>query len=646
MVTVYKLRADHTVDFAAEELKKYLRMMVPTIPDIPIVYDPEAKGGFRLGLLEDFGLPTEGNPVLDDVVHIDADANGGILAGSNPRSVLFSVYRLLKLNGCRFLFPGADGEYIPRRQLETTKYHKMADHSHRGHTTEGDPSLEHVLDYIDYHAKQEMNVYGVYGVYNYHQRFYAHRHNEANRPPEPVDNETIAQWKVLCESELLKRGIRVQDGHHDWISKSLGMAENRARYKRGELEVPADVLPKLAQLTELGGKRGLRKGDINFTNLCMSNPEARRGFVDTIVSYVEKNRHLSCVTTSIADTSHNHCECAECRKKRPSDWHTMMLNEIDAKLTEKGIDTQLTFGAYIDTIFAPEVERLNNPNRFVFSYCPITRSYTSTVTPETEIPPTKPYIRNAWESPRTTEECFAYYKEWKKVFSGTCTTFEYHYWKPQFRDPGMMAITRRIYEDIYNLKPLGFSGLMEDGSNRSFFPNGFITHIYCATLMDRNLDYEAELEDYFSHIYGPDWKQAREYLEKISAAFNHKYMNAEMSTDPSKGRFYNPGHLASLRSVKKIAQEGRELAKAHFAMPTRPQTVMWRLLYRHTQWVEGIAEAFCLLCLGDNDGYLEKLTDFITKFGVHDFETERYFDLGLAANSLLSLKRLPAVELL
>ena len=184
----------------------------------------------------------------------------------------------------------------------------------------------------------------------------------------------------------------------------------------------------------------------------------------------------------------------------------MMLNEIDARLTEKGISTKLLFSAYIDTIFPPLTERVNNPDRFIFNYCPITRSYTSTITPESVIPPTKPYIRNKWAAPKTSEECFAYLKEWQKVHTCSICTFEYHYWKHQFRDPGMMAISRRIYEDMRNLKPLGFSGIMEDGSNRSFFPNGFISHIFSATALDQNLDYETELADYFFHVYGEDWR--------------------------------------------------------------------------------------------------------------------------------------------
>ncbi len=50
MLFIHKITSHETVDFAASELKKYLRMMMPKIPDVKIDGDREAKGGFRLGL--------------------------------------------------------------------------------------------------------------------------------------------------------------------------------------------------------------------------------------------------------------------------------------------------------------------------------------------------------------------------------------------------------------------------------------------------------------------------------------------------------------------------------------------------------------------------------------------------------------------
>ena len=129
MYKVYKITSSPVVDYAAEELKKYLRMMMPYCGEIMITYDPEAAEGFRLGVMADFGLDTsEASDIkLDDIVHIDTDEKGGIIAGSNPRSVLLAVYRYLTINGCRWLFPGIDGEMIPIKDIEPVKYHKMAD---------------------------------------------------------------------------------------------------------------------------------------------------------------------------------------------------------------------------------------------------------------------------------------------------------------------------------------------------------------------------------------------------------------------------------------------------------------------------------------------------------------------------------------
>ena len=56
MIQIKKMRADHVVDFAAEELKKYLRMMMPECGEIDILYAPEATDGFRLGLLSGLEL--------------------------------------------------------------------------------------------------------------------------------------------------------------------------------------------------------------------------------------------------------------------------------------------------------------------------------------------------------------------------------------------------------------------------------------------------------------------------------------------------------------------------------------------------------------------------------------------------------------
>jgi len=637
MFIIQKMRADHVIDFAAEELKKYLRMMMPEVGEIGISYAPDAKDGFRLGLLEDFGISAEKhNPKLDDIVHIDTQTNGGILAGSNPRSVLFAVYRFCKLNGCRFLFPGIDGEHIPRKPISPQKYHKMADYQRRGHSLEGDPSLEQVLDYIDWHAKEELNCFGCYSIFNYMTRYYKHRLNTDNRPEEYMDDEVAEnQWRSLFECEVLKRGLLLYSGGHGLLMRSLGLRdEDRFAYKRGEKEIPKEIFPYLAQLD---GERKMVGNDFFYTNLCMSNPKVRKGIIDTLIGEILARPQVENANLTLADGTHTHCECEVCRTKRPSDWLVIMLNELDEELTRRGIDKTISFSFYVDMMFAPSVEKIKNPDRFRMSFCPITRTYTASMDSFDNLPEPIPYEYNAWKKPKSMEEIYSLLNAWRTAFTGSFSVFEYHYWIHQYRDPGLMSIGRRVYEDVVSYKNTNMDGCMQDGSNKSFFPHGFHGHIYAAALMDRGCDYEEELADYFAHFYGKDWKVVRAYLDKISEAFCHKYMSGEMSADATKGVLYNPSRLQPLSEVKVLTEQMRAIAQDHMMMPTRPQTVAWRILLRHTEYCEGLAAVMMEKCQGNNETAEWMLKQFLKDFGRHDFELERYLDFGQCADSIVRL---------
>ena len=284
MLKIWKLRTDEAIDFAAQELKKYLRMMMPRCGDIAIGFDPKAESGFRLGLLEDFGLPNEAeDAVLDDIVHIDTDENGGILAGSNPRSVLFAVYRLLKENGARFLYPGVDGEYIPLKQIEGVQYHKVADHRLRGFCDEGCEYQESMLGAIDFYAKLELNAFMVewFVPNGYYNRYYTHLHNEQNRIPEEVDDTLILQWKRQTEVEIAKRGLMFHDIGHGWTSRPFGFPCNNSVNNKADESVVYTQEQK-SVLALLNGKRDFFRKAPLFTNVCMSQDWVRTRIADEV----------------------------------------------------------------------------------------------------------------------------------------------------------------------------------------------------------------------------------------------------------------------------------------------------------------------------------------------------------------------------
>ena len=642
MLQIKKMRADHVIDFAAEELKEYLRMLMPRCGEISISYEPNAKDGFRLGLLEDFGLENEAeDPVLDDVIHVDTDAEGGILAGSNCRSVLFAVYRFLRLNGCRWLYPGVDGEHVPLRDITPQKYHKKADHRFRGHCNEGAEFQQCMLETIDFYAKQELNVYMIEfdNPYAYYKSYYQHKYNSTSRPPEMLPYDQVLQWKRQCEAEISKRGLMFHDMGHGWTAEPFGLASTEGWSKR-EVELTEEQKEAVALLN---GERQLRGGVALNTNLCMSNPKVRTKMATYIADYAQAASNVDYLHVWLADGSRNHCECDECRKMIPTDYYIMIMNELDEILTARGVDTRIVFLCYVDTLFGPQKITVKNPKRFSLLYAPITRSYCSSIRDDSVIPQAPAYERNAWKSPISAEANLAFLRDWQRTWSGPVFSYEYHFWRHQYADPSNLYIARRIYEDIRSLRFQGVDGYVEDGSQRSFFPNGLAIYVYAETLMNREVAFEDIVEDYFSHIYGEDWKQALAYFEKLEKAFDYPYMAGEASADKAVGKYYDPAMAQQLRTVTELVKEGEALGKAHLLMPTRPQTISWRLLLRHCEYAVGVAETMALLAENKEPEADKYGRAFCEAFGAHEFELERYYDHYLA--SLCLLRRVDRTKL-
>lgn len=632
------IRPNHVLVFAAEELKKYLRMMMPRCKDIEISFDADAKDGFQLGLLEDFGLTCEAkDSVLDDVVHIDTKEAGGILAGSNPRSVLFAVYRFLRLNGCRWLYPGVDGEHIPVRDIVPTTYHKMADHRFRGHCNEGAESQTCMLETIDFYAKQELNVYMIeFDIpFFYYNTYYSHKYNEANRTPEPVSQEQVLQWKRQCEAEIAKRGLQFHDMGHGWTAEPFGLSSADG-WKAGNIELTDE---QRSYLAERNGVRELNGGVALNTNVCMSNPKARTIMAQSIADYAENHSNVDYLHVWLADGTRNHCECEECKKFPPSDYYLMIMNEIDEILTERGLSTRIVFIAYVDTMFPPEHVTIKNPERFSLLYAPITRSYSTSFREDTVLPEPQRYVRNHWETPASAEENIALLKEWQKNWKGCAFSYEYHFWIHQYKDPSGLYMARRIYEDIRSLKHIGLDGFVEDGTQRTFFPNGFSAYIFAETLVNRDVVFEDVLKDYYMHAYGEDWKSVLGCMQKISNSFDFRLMSGEASVDMSVSKYYDPSKAQEFKNVLEYTEQMRDLVRLHPVMPTRPQAISWQLLEKHAEFCDGFAKVMYEKCQGRNSLAYRKAREFFDTFGRHEVEIERYYDHSMASKSLLRMVR-------
>ncbi|MBE6590308.1 MAG: DUF4838 domain-containing protein [Ruminococcaceae bacterium] len=639
MYRIYKITSHHVVDFAAEELKKYLRMMMPRCGEIEISYDPAATDGFRLGLLQDFSLDTSEakDTDLDDILHIDTDTEGGIIGGSNPRSVLLAVYRYLTINGCRWLFPGIDGEWIPVKDIEAVKYHKMADCRYRGQCNEGAEYQPNMMEAIDFTPKIGMNIFMIEfdnpkAYYNY---YYDHNKN-ASREAESVTAETVLQWKRQCEAEMSKRGLQFHDMGHGWTAMAFDADTTNGWVKTDEYDFPAECTDYVAMIN---GERKLRDGVALNTNFCMSNPAARKKVALKIADYAQLATNVDYLHVWLADGSNNHCECEECRKKTPSDYYIDLMNDIDEELTARALKTRIVFICYVDTTWAPEKTKLRNPDRFSLLVAAITRDYTQSVSPtldDTGIT-LSPYVRNDLEFPKTVNEYLLHAKRWMKQCPVPALVYEYHFWLPQFRELGTLKAARMIYDDIRGYYANGYQGLIEDGSQRSFFPSGFAFYVYAETLFDTSVDFEALKEDYFSHAYGEDWRTVADFYERVGELIPHPYMHGKMSVDPARGKFYNPAVADAARKLPALVEEFSPFAEAHKIMPRRAETVSYKLLRYYLKYLTELSELLVIKAEGHHKASTEAWQKFSAWCGSWEIEVERWFDQHMFSNAVGSI---------
>ena len=633
MTTINKRSLSSPIDFAAFELKKYLRMMRPDGGSYEIRYDPVSEDGYRLGLLSDFGLDSsEAEDLdLDDLLYVDCGESGGIIAGSNPRSVLLAVYEYLRRLGCRWLFPGVDGEYIPIKNVVPIKFSHKPSMRYRGQCNEGSEYQGAMLDAIDFAPKVGMNVFMTeFFIPNcYYDSYYNHRNNENNREPEPVSPEQVLQWKRECETEMERRGIQFHDIGHGWTCEPLGIDSLNSI-------MPDDELPDEARrfVAMRGGKRSLFNDRPRHTEFCMSNPEARRRVVNYISDFSASHGTADYLHVWLADARNNHCECDECVKRTASDWYVILLNELDRELTERGDKTRIVFIVYTDTTFAPETEKIINQSRFTLMLAPITRSFTHSLPTVIEKTPVPKYERNKIILPKRVEEYFLHLDEWKKTWGGSCIAYEYHFWRHQYYDIPGINIAKVVYDDVRAYEKNKIQGIIEDGSQRSFFPNGFAFYVYARTMFDTSYTYEELLEEYFSMAYGEAWRDIYDYLVKLGDAFDFEFIEQEKSLDYSVSKFYNPPHAEKIRTVPRITAEGLKIIRENYNSPYRVRTYSMRILQMHAEYANLLSEALAYKALGADKSAWEKFFEFRDKIGKYEAEFADVYDHGLAMESL------------
>ena len=602
---------DPVVDFAGEELCRCLHKMDKQAQTVILAYpqpDEAMEDVLWLGVSKKLAASVA-DARLDDGYAICVQKACGSILGTNGRSVLMGVYRFLKELGCRWIRPGADGEVIPERCLGDVCVclEEMASHRHRGVCIEGAVSYEIVRDMIDWMPKLGMNAYfnQFQNPVTFYNRWYSHRDNPLLEG-EALTSREIEGLRDQTVRDMKQRGLLYHYAGHGWTCDPLGVP--------GEDWLPKEYNLKRSvskYLAKVNGRRDIWKGVALNTNLCYSQAAARRKMVDAVVDRCAECPDIDYVHVWLSDGVNNFCECDGCRRMRPADWYVMLLNEIDAKLTKRGLATKVVFLMYHDLLWEPEQQKLRNPDRFVLMFAPITRSYSQSYGDAEwfDEEGLSNFKLNQLEFPKSVGENLARMRRWQRVAPCEGFVYDYHYMWDHFFDPGYYQMAKILFADMRSLHGIGLNGMVSCQNQRVFFPNGLGMTAMAAALWNEKADFDAVAADYFRAAYGEQGDSVRAYMAALSEAFDPAYIRANRN-------IVSPENARKLAGVERIVQEFAQIAEwnARDASLDEAVRTSWEHLQEHGMYCTMLSKALAKRAAGDfaeGKKLLQELVSFV-----------------------------------
>lgn len=624
-----------TLDFAIAELKRYLDLI--TEGNFNIDYKGKfskenfsyekislENKGIWLGEIKDFNIyPTYTleDRQIDDSIYINVINGNGIIAGANKRSILLAVYRFLREVGVRWIRPGQDGEILVKKDISSISVlvDEKAAFRHRGIVIEGACSYQNVVDMVDWAPKVGYNSYFIQfkEAYSFFQKWYDHVNNPylENKKGPAFSVDTAKVLKKGVEEEIQKRGLIYHAVGHGWTCESIGIPSLGWDVESHTLQDK-----ERGYLAQIKGKRDFWYGIPTNTNLCYSNLEVREIMVNHIIQYIEENNSIDMLHVWLADDFNNHCECEECQKYQPTDLYIKILNLLDSRLSIKGLSTKIVFLLYFELLFAPQTEKINNPERYIMMFAPISRTFEKSFASFTEDSKVPEYNRNKIVLPTNLEDNIAYLREWQNVFEGDSFDFDYPLGRAHYGDPGYYKISRIISEDIKNLTRLNLNGYLSCQEQRAFFPTGLPNYVMGMTLWNVDISFEELAEDYFKNAFGDEWRLSKEYLEKLSNLFDIEYWCAQKE-------WIDKDVEERLLKVPSVLSEYEGVIERNQSLDNLVHQTSWKYLTFHKEFTERFASILLAKTRGDKDLANKEFTSLVNYLGKAEEDIQRVFDV-------------------
>ncbi len=529
--------------------------------------------GEALGQLA--GLPQVDNPKWDDGFSIRSIGESLVIAGVNPRSALMGAYQYLRELGAEWLWPGEDGEVLPRINdipLSGFDINQAAANRHRGVCIEGATALEHVLDMVKWMPKVGLNAYFLQFQVSSHfwRRWYEHQLNPTWQERRELTEEECREMDDTVIAAVKERGLLLHRVGHGWTAAAIGLPTNGWVPYEGEL---SDEQIRL--IAEVNGKREVWGNIPINTELCYSNPEARRRLVEKVLEFAREHPEVDFLHFWLSDGTNNQCECPECRRLSPSDWYVMLLNEISPRLRKIAPDMKLVFLAYTNTLWPPEQVELDlSHDNLVYMFAPISRCYAHRLSDPRcgEDRPLARPERNRLVMPHDNRDNWQLLRLWDAVRPRDSFAFDYHFMWIWREDNMTVRLADLMPEDIEDYARQGIGGLVNCCNQRIFYPNGWPFYVMARALwgMTPAVDEKAK---YFSYAYGDAASTASAFFDDL----------VELTGAPLHGRSWweAADRNCAETAIRRLTDQRPMLEEAARTAASLTQEHSWQLLLHY-----------------------------------------------------------------
>ena len=524
MLSVHVLGEHPALVLAGEELRRCLAEMAGGEIEIVRADVMTGAAGIWLGVADDLGdavrLLEVRDAAWDDAFCVRSVGDALVIGGTNPRSVLMGAYEYLRRLGAEWLWPGDDGEVLPAIDgvpLQGFDVVCAPPHRHRGVCIEGAPALEHVLDMVAWMPKVGYNAYFLqFQVAGYFWRlWYEHRLNPEWDDARDLSEDECEALDRQVVAEVKRRGLLLHQVGHGWTAAALGLPTDGWLTYEGEI---ADADREL--IAQVNGERRLW-GDIPInTELCYSNPEARRRMVEAVLAWADEHREVDALHFWLSDAPNNHCECAACSEHSPADWYAVLANELSPRLAQMAPEMKIVLLAYHDLLWPPEEVVIDRDHGNLISmFAPISRCYAhSMADPECDSgEQLERPARNEMAMPRHNRQLVDLWRIWGWGDRDNSFCFDYHFMWPWMGNRLSIHLAALMPRDLEDYAAMGLGGLMNCGAQRSFYPTGWPYWATARLLCGEELGPD-DRERYFRLACGDDGPKAMAFLDGVAEA--------------------------------------------------------------------------------------------------------------------------------